>query len=338
MPHSGNTAMVNEPLRSIEVKLTRSAVVGKPFMVSEVNEPFPSDFQAEMIPLLASYGAFQDWDGIFIYAMEPKLAESWKPEIGDHFDISEDPVKIAELPVGAMLFLRHDVDAARKTIERTYSTAQVDESMRLQTSEVPYWTPGFPLSLPLEHGSRIRCFDCAPTAKFTDTPTNPIVSDTHQLSWFVSDKTGDGVVTIDTDRSNALVGYVKENKAKTSHLTADVENAFCSITLSSMDDQPLSRSGSMLLTATGRAENTGMVWDARRANVTDWGTAPTKIEVIKGWILLKNIEYALQVQVTPLDGAGRPLEALQARLLAEGGWEVEIGQVPATSYLIKVTR
>jgi hypothetical protein len=338
MPHSGNTAMVNEPLRSIEVKLTRSAVVGKPFMVSEVNEPFPSDFQAEMIPLLASYGAFQDWDGIFLYAMEPKLADSWKPEIGDHFDISQDPVKIAELPAGAMLFLRHDVDAARKTIERTYSTAQVDESMRLQTSEVPYWTPGFPLSLPLEHGSRIRCFDCAPTSKFTDTPTNPIVSDTHQLSWFVSNKTGHGVVTIDTDKSNALVGYVEENNAKTSHLTADVENSFCSITLSALDDLPLSRSGSMLLTATGRAENTGMAWDARRANVTDWGTAPTRIEVIKGWLLLKNIEYALQVQVTPLDGAGRPLKALQGRLLAEGGWEIEIGQVPATSYVIKVTR
>ena len=58
-------------------------------------------------------------------------AIQWKPEIGDHFDISEDPVKIAELPAGAMLFLRHDVAAARQTIERTYSAAQVDESMRL---------------------------------------------------------------------------------------------------------------------------------------------------------------------------------------------------------------
>jgi hypothetical protein len=71
--HRGNTPMVNEPLRSIEVKLTRSAVVGKPFTVSEVNEPFPSDYESEMIPLLAAYGAFQDWDGIFTYAFEPKL-------------------------------------------------------------------------------------------------------------------------------------------------------------------------------------------------------------------------------------------------------------------------
>lgn len=335
--HRGQPPMVNDPLHSLEVKLTRSTVVGKPFTVSEVNEPFPSDYEAEAIPLLASYGAFQDWDGIFIYAFEPKLSGQWKPEIGDHFDISQDPVKIAQMPAGALLFLRHDVAAARQTIERTYSTAQVDESMRLPPTSEPYWTPGFPLSLPLEHGSRVRCFDCAPTAKFTDAPANPIVSDTHQLSWLLSNKTGNGVVTVDTDRTTALVGFVKENNVQTSHLSADIANTFSAITLSTLDDQPLSRSGTMLLTATGRAENTGMVWDERRANVTDWGTAPTRIEVIKGWLLLRNIEGAVGMTVTPLDGAGRPLPTLQGRLL-EAGWEIEIGQVPATSYLIKVIR
>ena len=335
--HRGQTPMVNDPLHSIEVKLTRSNMVGKPFTVSEVNEPFPSDYEAEGIPLLAAYGAFQDWDGIFIYAFEPKLGDSWKPEIGDHFDISQDPVKIAQMPVGAMLFLRHDVAAAKQIIERTYSNAQVNESMRLPPTSEPYWTPGFPLSLPLEHGSRVRCFDCEPTAKFTDTPANPIVSDTKQLSWLLSPKSGNGVVTIDTERSNALVGFVQENKAQTSHISADIANTFCSITLSSLDDQPLSRSGSMLLTATGRAENTGMAWDEHRFNVTAWGAAPTRIEVIKGWLLLKNIEGALSVQVTPLDGAGQPLPTVQGRLL-EAGWEFEIGKVPATSYLIKVVR
>ena len=335
--HRGRTAMVNDPLNSIEVKLTRSPMVGKPFTVSEVNEPFPSDYEAEMIPLLASYAAFQDWDGVFIYSLEPKLTGQWQPVI-DNFDISQDPVKIAQMPVGAMLFLRHDVATAHQTIERTYSATQVNESMRLPPTSQPYWTPGFPLSLALEHGSRIRCFDCAPTAKFTDTPANPIVSDTKQLSWLLSPKTGNGAVTVDTDRSTALVGFVKENSVSTSHLSADIQDTFSAITLSALDDQPLSRSGSMLLTATGRAENTGMVWDENRANVTARGTAPTRIEVIKGWLLLKNIEGALAVQVTPLDGAGRPLPVLQGRLLAEGGWEIQIGQVPATSYVIKVVR
>lgn len=332
-----NTPMVNDPLHSIEVKLTRSAMVGKPFTVSEVNEPFPSDYGAEMIPLLAAYGAFQDWDGIFIYSLEPKIAGQWEPVIGDHFDISEDPVKVAQLPAGALLFLRHDVSTAHQTIERTYSSEQINESMRLPSSELPYWTPGFPLSLPLEHASRIRCLDCGPTPKFTDEPHNPIVSDTGQLSWKLSEKSGDGAVTVDTDRSTALVGFVKENGAATSHLSADIQNNFCAITLSALDTEPLSRSNLMLLTTTGRAENTGMIWNKRRTNADVWGTAPTRIESIKGWLLLKQIEGAVGMVVTPLDGAGRPLGETHGRLL-ESGWEIPIGEIPTTTYLIKVIR
>jgi hypothetical protein len=328
--------MVNDPLHSIEVKLTRSAMAGKPFTVSEVNEPFPSDYGAEMIPLLAAYGAFQDWDGIIFYSFEAKLSGSWEGVVGDHFDISQDPVKVAQMPVGAMLFLRHDVAAAKMTVERTYSAEQINESMRLPSSELPYWTPGFPLSVPLEHGSRIKCLDCEPTAKVTSEVTNPIVSDTKELSWGLSEKKN-GVVTIDTARSSALVGFVKENGAATSHLSAEVENEFCALTLSALDDKPLVRSESMLLTTAGRVENTGQTWNARRTNSDVWGTAPTRIEAVKGWLLIKGVEGAVGMDVTTLDGAGRPMSTQHARML-ETGWEFSVGDVATTSYLIRVIR
>jgi hypothetical protein len=331
-----NTPFVNDPLHSPPVKLTRSTIAGKPFTVSEVNEPFPNDYECELIPILAAYGAFQDWDGIFFYTFEPKLIGQWQPVIGDHFDISLDPVKIAELPVGALVFLRHDVRAARKTIERTYSTGQIDKSMRLPESDDPYFTPGFPLSLSLEHGSRVRCLDCEPTQKFHDSTTNPIRSDTGQLAWYTSDEKG-GLVTIDTDRTNALVGFVKENHVATSHLSADIENPFCSIAVSSLDGKPLSVSSLLLLTATGRVENTGFVWDQRRANYQQWGTAPTLIEPITGWILLKNIEGAVAMLVTPLDGSARPIAELHGRRL-EAGWEIPIGNPATTTYLVNVIR
>lgn len=57
--------MVNDPLHSTVVELSRSAVGGKPYIVSEVKHPFPAEFAAEGIPILAAYAAFQDWDGIF---------------------------------------------------------------------------------------------------------------------------------------------------------------------------------------------------------------------------------------------------------------------------------
>ena len=235
-----------------------------------------------------------------------------------------------------MLFLRHDVETARKTIERTYSSSQIDESMRLPQSELPYYTPGFPLSLPLEHGSRIRCLDCEPTEVFHDEPQNPIRSDTGQLAWLTS-KTKGGLFSIDTPRTTALVGFVRDNEVTTSHLAADVENRFCALTLSSLDGQPLSQSSLLLLTATGRVENTGSVWNARHTMFDVWGTAPTRIEVIKGWLTLKELEGAVGVIVTPLDGSSKPLAEVRGRLL-ETGWEIPIGGQPATSYMIRIVR
>ena len=98
--------MVNDPYNSTVVELSRSAISGKPYTVSEVNNPFPNDYAGEGIPILAAYGGLQDWDGIFWYTFEPKSDPAWKPYIGDAFDISLDPVKMPELAAGALLFLR----------------------------------------------------------------------------------------------------------------------------------------------------------------------------------------------------------------------------------------
>lgn len=60
------------------------------------------------------------------------------------------------------MFLRPDVKPAVNTVIRSYSTEQIYESLRLPHSDRPYFTPGFPLSIPLQHGSRISSLDGPP--------------------------------------------------------------------------------------------------------------------------------------------------------------------------------
>ena len=207
--------MVNDPLNSTVVELSRSAIAGKPYTVSEVNNPYPNDYDSEGIPILASYGLLQDWDAILWYTFEPKADPDWKPYVGDPFDISLDPVKMPELAEGALLFLRGDVEKARTLDTRSYSEQQVFDSMLLPMTDRPYFTPGFPLDLPLEHEVRISSLDGAPTQSFSDQPlANPIVSDTHQLAWYTSAQTGlknAGMVTVDAPRTQALIGFVRAN-------------------------------------------------------------------------------------------------------------------------------
>lgn len=333
-----NEPMVNFPELAIPTKLARTAMVGKAFTVSEVNHPFPSDYGAEMIPTLASYAALQDWDGIFFYTFESKLLGVATPVIGDHFDITQDPVKIAQMPVGAAIFLRGDVSAARQVATRSYSKEEIDESARLPRKYQPYFSPGFDTTLPLIHGSRVSCIDCKSVKAPVPPASNPIVSDTGELSWSTRDGS-DGLIAIDAPRTQGLVGFVRANeRIKTTHLSAEVKNDFASITLTSLDGKAIHNSNSMLLTAVGRTQNTGAEWNERRTMMTKWGTAPTLIEPIKGWVTLRDVDGVLAVYATPLDGAGKPMgPEIRGRML-EAGWEVPIGTVATTSYLLRIAR
>jgi hypothetical protein len=94
----------------------------------------------------------------------------------------------------------------------------------------------------------------------------------------------------------------------------------------------------MLLTATSRWQNTGAKWNDRHTLWETWGRGPTLIEPVTGWLLLRELDGAVAVLATPLDGAGQPLgTAIPARRL-EDGWEIPLGTPATAHYLIEVTR
>ncbi len=336
-PPPVNTPMVNDPMNSTIVQLSRTAFAGKPYTVSETNHPFPNDWASEGIPLLAAYGALQDWDAIIMYTFEPKLAPDWKPYVGDPFDISLDPVRMTEMATGALMFLRGDVKAARETVSRTYSKEQVLESRKLPRTEAPYYTPGFPLTLPLRHAVRIQSLEGPPTAKFTAPEPGPIVSDTNELSWYTSAEKS-GLVTVETDRTQALIGFVKANSKALKNLSADISNNFASIVLASMDSKPLAQSAKMLLTAGSRVSNTNLKWNDAHTRTSNQGESPSLIEPVSGTVVLRGLEKAATVSAVALDGAGRGIgEPLQARKTADG-WALPIGSPVTTWYVISVNR
>jgi hypothetical protein len=336
-PPPVNTPMVNDPLHSTVVQLSRTAFAGKPYTVTETNHPFPNEWASEGIPIIAAYGSFQDWDAILTYTFEPKRAADWQPYVGDPFDISHDPVRMTEFAAGAVIFERADVSHARDFVERTYSREQVIDSRRLPSSEIPYFTPGFPLAIPLEHGVRIRSLDGPATVNPTAPGSqDPIVSDTGQLSW--SGWTAKhGIVAIDTDRTQALVGFVKTGK-QLKNLAAEIDNEFASVTLTSLDSKGLSAATKMLLTAGSRVANTGMKWNSEHTKVVNQGGSPSLIEPVTGKIVLRNLQGAKSVSITALDGSGCPLGAKIRAQHAGDEWTFAIGNPVTTWYVVSVER
>ena len=330
--------MVGDPFNSTVVELSRSAIAGKPYTVSEVNNPFPNDYDGEGIPILASYAAFQDWDGIFWYTFEPKSDPEWKPFVGDPFDISLDPVKMPELAAGALAFLRGDVEKSHSIEERSYSQKQVFDSTLLPSSERPFFTPGFPLDLPLEHQVRIASLDGRATQPFPDTePPDPIVSDTKQLAWYHPSKRA-GLVTVDTPQTQALIGFVTSTYKPLTNLAVEIENRFCSIQLSSLDNNEIGKAAKMLLVAGGRVENTGQTWNSAGTDVTNWGGSPTLIEQVKGSVTLRNLQGVRAVHLQPIDGAGQPLGPMSDAVKVKEGWKLSLGSPATTWYEVIVDR
>jgi hypothetical protein len=332
-----NTPMVNDPLHSTVVELSRSAVAGKPYTVSEVNHPFPAEYAAEGIPILGAYAAFHDWDGIFWYTFEHATPSRWNDVQTGHFDFRADPVKMAQVAAGAVAFLRGDVSPARTSVPRYYSMDQVRDGIRLPRKEGPYFTPGFPLSVPLRHTTRIASFTDGRSPAWKDEGEGPFATDTGQIVWQYQSGTN-GLVTVDTPRSQALIGFVKANARSTSNLGAAVKNDHCALTLSSLDGKPIAQSAKLLLTTGSRVENTGMTWNEKRTTLTNWGKAPVRIEPVTGSVVLRNLVKAASVSITPLDEAGNPRGTAIPATRSTEGWTVPIGTTPSVWYAVSIRR
>jgi hypothetical protein len=146
------------------------------------------------------------------------------------------------------------------------------------------------------------------------------------------------MVTVDTPRTQALIGFVKAEGKEVGNLAADIRNTFCTILLSSMDKQPIATSSKLLLVAGGPVQNTGQAWNSAGTDVTAWGGSPTLVDQVRGTIVLRKLEGARGVSVQPIDGAGQPLGAPVQATASGDGWKIPVGVPTTTWYQITVER
>ena len=301
------------------------------------NHSSPNDYESEGIPVLAAYASLQDWDAVIWYTFEPKSTPDFKGYIPDAFDISHHPVKMPQFAAAALMFLRGDVKAGKEVIKRNYTTEQIRETMRMPQSEAAYYTPGFPVANVLKHQVRIGSMEGPATQRFKPVKENPVVSDTKELAWYTENQKN-GLVTVETPRSQALVGFVKANGKSVKNLSANVSNDFCSLTLSSLDDKPIESSSHLLLVAAARAENTGLQWNVTRTKSTRSAGAPSVIETVKGTITLKGLKNVSSLTAQPLDGSGKALGTAVSAKKTPAGWIIPIGNAATTWYELNVIR
>jgi hypothetical protein len=316
----GNRAMSADGSGGTLPGLALTRVLGKPYTVTEYNHPAPLDSQAETVPVIASFAAAQDWDGVFLFAYSHS-GRFDVDRIGGFFDIDGNPAKMGFLGVGALIFSGGRLGPAAGLTVRPVTEEEAVKMARADPTHVTGYLgkEGAGIDALLEKRWALR-FGATP-------PTEPPAPEgaSGRIDWVRGE--GRGLYVVDAPAAKVACGLVR-GPIELDGVRIEVEApGSASIVLVARDGEPLGRSRSILLAACGRAENTGMGWSADRSTVGDrWGTGPARIEAARGRI---RIAGAPLRSAAALDGRGR--KAAEIPLRSEGdATAFTIGEGPAT--------
>jgi hypothetical protein len=316
----GNWRINNVPMAGIEgggtiADLALRRVPGKPFIVTEYNAPAPNDYQGEAMPLLAAYGALQDWDGIFLFDYGG-WDNNWHTDhIDSFFDSRSNPVKLASLISTAAMLRRGDVTAAAPTQAQMPDRAVWIEALR-QSAYPPSGT-NFGMAKDVALARSVGAITGDGVA-----PTWPVKSETGELTWGLGGKT----VVIDAQRSKGLIGprlgHAYDAHGVGLELT-EAQGDWGVVTATVVQGTDFSSPGRILVTTLGREENTGQQWtDATRTSVgRNWGAAPVLVEGLGARITLP--VPAARVSAFALDALGNRTTALP--VTGSGRATIELG-------------
>lgn len=306
--------------------LTRMAVCrleGKPFTVSEYNHPAPSDYSAECVPMLAAFAALQDWDGIFLFDYHSSQGDWDRQRISGYFSIDSHPAKIAFLPVAAAMFRRADITPVNSTAVLEFPAKLIPHELRIHGASVSaaWQSLGFGARDTLTTRTSVR---------FTEMGGKPVLkrrsaSDKPSVIWECEKgREKDAVFIINSAASRGVVGFAAGRRIELSGLAIEPRGeGFAAITVIALDGKPLEKSAHLLISAVGRVENTGMVWnDARTSVGRNWGGAPVVAEGVQARVTLDG--NAKRADVYALDGGGGRVQPVACDV-ADGKLRIELG-------------
>jgi len=281
--------MTDYPAEATLFRLAAERLAGKPFTVSEYNHPAPLDSQAECVPMIASFAAAQDWDGVWLYTYSHSSDDWYRENLNSYFDIDTNPAKWGFMRAGAAIF--RDVGPSDTGI------AQQNESICVSLTKSSDIVTDL-AKLHLKYDRNMFAL-LAEKAKITwqDLLKKQVVSsiadnngqggsdEIWKLNWSVEN--GKGWYSAGFEDGWVYTGHTERfGKAAYGHFSVTKPD-FAAVMLTALDKRPLNKSQKILITACGRCENTRMKFSEDRRTVgRNWGEPPVQIEPIEGTLSL----------------------------------------------------
>jgi len=303
----GQTAMTDHPAQATLWRLASERLEGKPHTVSEYNHPAPSDYQAECVPMLASFAAAQDWDGVWFFTYGNNRDFMARDRFRSYFDIRMNPAKWGFMRAGAEIFLRGAVPPlkqARNVPLVAAGPTLLDGLIALHKKHDRDLFAA--VAERAEIGWRHLLAERLTVALAGGTPTRSHLPEYRPiLSWDVAK--GRGTFTASAEGARVFIGHRGGRGAGVELRRPE----FAAVTVTPLDGRPLDQSQAILIAACGRCENTGMRFSKDRRTVgRNWGEAPVCIEPVAATVDLPPGTWTCHaLKPDGSSGAGVPLHA-----------------------------
>ena len=231
-----------------------SREAGRPYTVSEFNQPWPNTHGSEIDPSIAAFASFQDWDAImhFDYAG----ARNWDTPIPDAFDANGDWTKFPQMGQSAWIFRTFAVTPGGGALsvpvaaaQRVLATANSQSPMQWVASAL-----GIPKELAFTQPVQLAKDSTLPLAAgATKAVAEPYVSGTGELSF----DPNAGLLRVSAPAVAGVIGTIGTGAIATSgpidvQLAAPAQG-FASVLITTLDRRSVAASTRLLISVPGYA-------------------------------------------------------------------------------------
>ncbi len=285
--YKAGVSFLHDPTVAAEMNLiadvARRRVAGTAYSISEWSSLQPV-FRNDALVQMAAYAGLHNWSPLMYALGGSPFSESDQAncKLDDVFELKCQGALLALWPALSRLFHRRDVKESPVAYYRPIDDVELFD---------PRTRVGLPTGLAyvaksgmefVREKSRKSDFDEL-LAKYVRGSSATSVTGELFTDW------GRGLFTLDTPRSQGIVGKTDGAKQSVSNLSVRVRNPWATVLATSLDDKPLSKSSRILVSAVGNAVNRGM---KLAPNGTAWknaGTSPVLLEPMIGTVELTGL-------------------------------------------------
>ena len=318
---------------------------GQPYVMTEWDMPWPNSYRCEAPLWFPAMGCLHNFSAMSIHTYGYHTRRDSHSLLGKEassntlgitafreglFTCWNDPAKFGLFYHGALMMRRGDLQSANHVIGAKFTDITKQEDRLVNTAGDMHQVHVVLDSTDISDLTDIRMMN---DAFVRENPTR-LVSDTGQVTRDLQRRIG----IVDAPRTKAVFGVIGNRspngappkRLELNGMVVESNTDLATIALSSLTNDPIEKSDSMLLSAIGRASNRGQRMDGEK--LLDIGTGPIEAEIIDAVISIKTDNEKLRVQSINSEGfyVGYPT------VTHENGWMTfHIGpQYPGLYYLI----